>query len=157
MPSRFKLWLRPATLPSEGLRREDLIPLPTGKTIVDVLADYLKYLYDCARRFISETHFGGEYGPWDTLKERIDFVMGHPNGWGGLQQQKMRAAAIQAGLVPDTLAGYGRVHFVTEGEASLLHCIDSRLSDEMRVRDLSYVAHIKFDSILSDRDHSHDY
>ncbi|KIP02820.1 hypothetical protein PHLGIDRAFT_130522 [Phlebiopsis gigantea 11061_1 CR5-6] len=50
----FKLWLRPATLPSDGLRTADLVPLPAGKTVVDVLADYLGYLYASAQRFISE-------------------------------------------------------------------------------------------------------
>ena len=124
----------------------DLVPLPAGKTVVDVLADYLTYLYGCARRHIVEKHLCSKSAQWDGFRDHTDFVMGHPNGWGGLQQQKMRAAAIKAGLVPDTLAGYGRVHFVTEGEASLLHCIESRSSDAIRVRDFINVYHIKFDA-----------
>lgn len=108
------------------------MPLPEGKTIVEVLADYLRYLYDCAKRFIAETR---GITSWDSVVDRVDFVLSHPNGWGGYQQRKMRSAVIQAGLVPDSLAGYERVHFVTEGEASLLHCIDSRLySDIIQVR-----------------------
>ena len=42
----------------------------------------------------------------------------------------MRRAAISAGLVPDTAAGAARIHFVTEGEASLHFCIASGLAGE---------------------------
>ena len=42
----------------------------------------------------------------------------------------MREAAVQAGLVPDSMAGRARVHFVTEGEASLHFCIQSGLTSE---------------------------
>ncbi|KAI0668088.1 hypothetical protein C8Q78DRAFT_1048352 [Trametes maxima] len=43
----------------------------------------------------------------------------------------MRQAAVMAGLVPDTPAGHARVHFVTEGEASLNFCIRNGLTDEL--------------------------
>ena len=65
---------------------------------------------------------------WDSFGDRIDFVLSHPNGWEGLQQGKMRQAAIHAGLIPDTDGGHSRVHFVTEGEASLHYCINSGLT-----------------------------
>ena len=62
------------------------------------------------------------------MTDRIEFVLAHPNGWGGLQQNKIRQAAVVAGLVPDTSAGHSRVHFVTEGEASLNFCISNGLT-----------------------------
>ena len=117
------------------------MPLPAGKTVVDVLADYLKYLYDCVKQFIAETH---GVTRWDSRVDRIDFVMSHPNGWGGSQQRKMRSAAIHAGLVPDTSDGHDRIHFVTEGEASLRWCIDQGLASTVKVRlslDPLYAAH----------------
>ncbi len=40
----------------------------------------------------------------------------------------MRKAALEADLVPDTTEGKQRVHFVTEGEASLYYCIDAGLA-----------------------------
>ena len=56
------------------------------------------------------------------------FVLSHPNGWEGLQQSKMRQAAVTAGLVPDTRDGHSRIRFVTEGEASLNFCINNGLA-----------------------------
>ena len=58
-------------------------------------------------------------------------MLSHPNGWEGPQQSKMREAAIRAGLVPKTEAGRSRIHFVSEGEASLHFCLDSGLASEV--------------------------
>jgi hypothetical protein len=99
-------------------------PLPPNKTIVDVLADFLRYLFDCAATFIRDTHPNGS-DLWNTLKEDTDFVLSHPNGWEWKEQNKMRKAAVKAGLVPDTDIGHSRVSFVTEGEASLHFAIEN--------------------------------
>ncbi|PSR75177.1 hypothetical protein PHLCEN_2v9267 [Hermanssonia centrifuga] len=96
-----------------------LQPLPLGKDVVDVFADFLKYLFDCAKKFIIETHPNGG-SLWGSVADRIEFVLSHPNGWEGLQQGKMRQAAIAAGLIPNTAASQARLNFVTEGEASIL-------------------------------------
>jgi hypothetical protein len=37
----------------------------------------------------------------------------------------MRRAAIKAGLIRDEKEDYGRVQFVTEGEASLHYCLNN--------------------------------
>ncbi|KAI0708754.1 hypothetical protein C8T65DRAFT_740136 [Cerioporus squamosus] len=107
----FKLHLRPEHLDSDEVNRRDLPPLPPGKTVVQVFADFLGYLLLRA-------------------SDQIDFVLSHPNGWEGLQQGKMRQAAVLAGLVPDNAAGHARIHFVTEGEASLHFCVQSGLTSE---------------------------
>ncbi|KAH9847715.1 hypothetical protein C2E23DRAFT_484151 [Lenzites betulinus] len=125
----FKLHLRPDSLDSDEIKRRDLPPLPEGKSVVDVFADFMRYLFACTKRFITETHANGE-SLWDSVKDRIEFVLSHPNGWEGLQQGKMRQAATMAGLVPDTSEGRARVHFVTEGEASLHFCIRSGLATD---------------------------
>ncbi|KAI0350808.1 hypothetical protein OH77DRAFT_1412306 [Trametes cingulata] len=125
----FKLHLRPETLDSEEIKRRDLPPLPLGKSVLDVFADFTRYLFACTQRYISETHANGE-SLWASLRGRIEFVLSHPNGWEGLQQGKMRQAAVMAGLVPDTPEGHARVHFVTEGEASLHFCIRSGLATD---------------------------
>ena len=119
---RFKLHLR-----HDGLKDSDLKPLPLQKNVVEVLADFLMYLFKCARTYIVETHPNGE-SLWASIGDRIDVVLSHPNGWEGSQQSQMRRAAVMAGLVPDTAAGHARVTFVTEGEASLHYCIDSGLA-----------------------------
>ncbi|KAI0708756.1 hypothetical protein C8T65DRAFT_650008 [Cerioporus squamosus] len=125
----FKLHLRPERLDSDEISRSDLPPLPSGKTVVDVFADFLRYLFACAQDYIRETHANGD-SLWTSLEDRIEIILSHPNGWEGLQQGKMRQAAVKGGLVPNTSAGHARVHFVTEGEASLNFCIQSGLTTE---------------------------
>ena len=124
---RFKLHLRPESSVQGSLRRSDLPPLPLGKSVVQVFADFLCYLYKCAKAYITESHPNGE-SLWNSFEDRIEIVLSHPNGWEGAQQGDMRQATILAGLVPDTPAGHGRVHFVTEGEASLHYCVNSGLA-----------------------------
>lgn len=129
-PTRFKLHLRPEHLQSDGdAVSQNLRPLPPGKKILDIFADFLSYLFRCTRTYIAETHPNGE-SLWNSLEDRIEFVLSHPNGWEGLQQGKMRDAAIKAGLIPDTTAGHARVRFVTEGEASLNFCIRNGFTDD---------------------------
>lgn len=108
-------------------------PLPLQKTVVDILADFLSYLFQCTKQFIVETHPSGN-SLWDSVADDIEFVLSHPNGWGGSQQSKMRQAAVIADLVPDDDAGRSRILFVTEGEASVHYCIDKGITgDSMKV------------------------
>lgn len=108
--------------------------LPPGKDVVTVFADFLRYLFSCAKGFILDSHPNGS-SIWDSVVDHIEFVLAHPNGWEGLQQGKMRQAAVLAGLVPDSASGHSRVHFVTEAEASLHYCIDRGLvSNVQKVR-----------------------
>lgn len=98
-------------------------------SVVQIFADYLAYLFKCATDFISETQpFGREVL---ESKASIEFVLSHPNGWESRQQDRMKRAAIIAGLVPDTDAGRGRIHLVTEGEASLHFCIVNGLTGDI--------------------------
>lgn len=131
---RFKLHLRPTSMIG-GMPKESLPKLPPGKSDIDVFGDFLKYLYSCARRHITQTHPNGE-SLWQSVDSRIDFIFGHPNGWEGLQQSKMRQAAVAAGLIEDTHLDHARVQFVSEGEASLHYCVDGGLaSDVIKVGD----------------------
>ncbi|KAL1725512.1 hypothetical protein EV714DRAFT_221156 [Schizophyllum commune] len=130
----FKLRLRPrGSDPDPALAA--LPPLPPNKSIVDVFADFLSYLFDCARTYIKEIQpTGAKF--WSTIANNIDFVLTHPNGWEGQQQSLMRQAAVQGGLVADSDEGKGRVSFVTEGEASLHFCLSRGLVvDGMKVGD----------------------
>ena len=113
----------------------DLPPLPPRKTVVDVIADFLAYLFKCARDYIQETHVNGA-SLWQSVQGRIDVVLSHPNGWEGGQQGKMREAAMQARLIADSAEGRSKLHFVTEGEASLHYCVNSGLAAEaIKVRE----------------------
>lgn len=79
----------------------------------------------------------------------MQFVLSHPNGWEGAQQTKMRRAAIQGGLIPDTDEGKSRIRFVTEGEASLHACVLNGLAAEvLNVRYFIMAGRISFDMML---------
>jgi len=95
--------------------------LPKGKTIVDVFADFMRYLFDSTKTLFIASEPNGELR-WDSVSDNIELVLTHPNGWGGPQQTQLRTAAVLAGIVPDTPAGHSSVNFVTEGEASFNFC-----------------------------------
>lgn len=119
----FKLHLRPKSM--KALNDFVLPSLPGNKSAQDVYADFYGYLFNkCARVYIRDNH--GE-SVWDTVKDSIHFVLSHPNGWSGPQQQVMRSAAITSKLISNNTEGHSRLEFVTEGEASLNHCINQGL------------------------------
>lgn len=99
------------------------------KTVIEIYADFLTYVVKCAKDFISETHPVGK----QVLSSGapLDFVMSHPNGWLGPEQSNLRRAAVLAQMIPDTVEGHARLHFVTEGEASMHFCIANGLSAEV--------------------------
>jgi hypothetical protein len=69
-------------------------------TVIDVFADLLRYLYRCTEDYLKQSHASGEL-LWTSLQKRTHFVLTHPNGWGGPQQNQLKEAAVKAGLVPD--------------------------------------------------------
>ncbi|KAF9025803.1 hypothetical protein BDZ89DRAFT_1068051 [Hymenopellis radicata] len=122
----FKLHLRPETA-SDGT---PLSPLPPGKAVLDLFTDFYAYVFDCAKTFILESQASAATF-WDSVKDEIDFVLTHPNGWEGIQQGRMRQAAVNAGLVTAERSQQA-IRFVTEGEASLHFCISHGLSKHIR-------------------------
>lgn len=123
--------------------------LPPNKTPVEVFGDFLAYLFRCTVDFIKDTQVNG-IALWSALEDHVEFVLSHPNGWEGQQQQKMRQSAIYAGFIPATADGHARLKFVTEGEASLHACLSSGLgpadlkvsmpSPQLTLRSISCVA-----------------
>ena len=98
-------------------------PLPPGKSVVDVFSDFLRYLFKCTREYITQSHPDGN-ALWRSIESNIDVVLSHPNGWEGYQQERMRQAAVQAGLVTQATA-VERLKFVSEGQASIQYCAGS--------------------------------
>ncbi|EAU91818.1 hypothetical protein CC1G_04585 [Coprinopsis cinerea okayama7 len=121
----FKLHIRPRDGSSYDIA-DKIPPLPQGKFAVTLFADFLRYLFQCTETYIKETHANGTE-LWDSLKDDIDFVLSHPNGWEGYQQSQVRRAAVAAGFIPDNKYGHDRIWFVTEGEASLHFAIQNGL------------------------------
>ncbi|KAG6888217.1 hypothetical protein C0995_009752 [Termitomyces sp. Mi166 len=123
----FKLHMRPAGMDEDATY--PLPPLPAGKSVVEVFADFMRYLFNCAKEYIVDAHPSGK-DLLSSVENKIEFVLAHPNGWEGAQQEQMRKAAVLAGLIPETPEGHARVQFVTEGEASLHFCMQSGLTME---------------------------
>jgi hypothetical protein len=113
--------------PRHLMDNDDLLPpLPPNKTVVDVFGDFLQYLLGCARNYIQK-YSKCDSDRWQSLERDAQFVLSHPNGWRGLQQNQMRCAAVFGGLISDDDNGHSRLHFVTDGEASLHYCWENRL------------------------------
>lgn len=124
---RFKLHLRPRMRSTSSIS-DDIPPLPPNKTAVDVLADFLKYMNECARTYIEERH---NEGSSLLASGKAHYILSHPNAWEGAQQSLMRKAAVQAGLIANsTPVEQERISFITEGEASLNYCLDNGLMNE---------------------------
>ena len=77
---RFKLHLRSKF--GAGSSVGETPPLPLNKMVVEVFADFLRYLLECASSYIQDTHANGP-DLWNsvTVKSYIEFVLSHPNGW----------------------------------------------------------------------------
>ncbi|KAI6030475.1 hypothetical protein F5J12DRAFT_294005 [Pisolithus orientalis] len=125
----WKLHFRSKHLEDSHFSDADLPPLPEGKLAVEVLGDFMCYLFDCAKGYITESHTYGSV-MWDLLVGGIEFILTHPNGWEGPQQQQIRKAAELAGLVLAGGDGQSRVHLLTEAEASLHFCITNILTSD---------------------------
>jgi hypothetical protein len=122
---RWKLHLRPKHLASSHIQEDDIPPVPRGKSAVQVLADFMRYLFQCARTYIQQSHFE----IWRSVENSIEFVLTHPNGWEGPQQQQIRRAAELAGLI-SSKDGQSHVHLLTEGEASLHFCVANVIASD---------------------------
>jgi hypothetical protein len=88
---------------------------------VEVFADFLRYLLECASSYIRRNYDN------DLWIDQIDFVLSHYNGRQITQQSQMRRAAVLADLIPDTTAGHARLSFVSEREASLHYSVRNGL------------------------------
>src|SRR5882757_967583 len=122
---RWKLHLRAKHLASSHIREDDIPPLPRGKSAVQVLADFMRYLFKCARTYIQESHLN----LWRSVENSIEFVLTHPIGWEGPQQQQIRWAAELAGLISSN-EEQSHVHLLTEGEASLHFCVTNVITSD---------------------------
>ncbi|TFK51568.1 hypothetical protein OE88DRAFT_1801563 [Heliocybe sulcata] len=126
----WKLHLRPGHLPI--IKDLALPALPVRKSVEDVFADYLGYIQTQVKEYITTTY--GEGGNiWNALKPTMYVILTTPNGWEGAQQNKMRSAAIKAGLVDAD--GARRIKFVTEAEAAVLYAVDSGCVSDWLVHD----------------------
>ena len=66
---RFKLYLQPNTASTREIMQK-LPPLSPKKQAVDILADFLRYMYACARTYIEESHAYGT-ALWTSVEDGI--------------------------------------------------------------------------------------
>ncbi|BGP43161.1 hypothetical protein JCM10449v2_007185 [Rhodotorula kratochvilovae] len=114
----FKLLLSPESLRS-GIPDPWLPPLPAGKNVVDVIADFLRCAWRYAKRMITE-----EIGSVVDLNA-ADVLLTVPAAWDAAACSLMRESAIRAGLVQSSRGGdtawRDRLHIITEPEAGAIH------------------------------------
>lgn len=121
---RFKLHIRPKLRGTDSKEDESIAkipPLPSDKSAIEIASDFFRYLFECTKAYIQESHGNGD-AVWASVEKDIDFVISHPNGWGGYQQSQLREALVMAGLVDGREGKTNndkRVSFITEGEAGL--------------------------------------
>lgn len=108
---RWKLGLRPDHLPL--LKGLQLPELPSNVSIDQIFADFFSFVKLQIMLYISRSYADGA-NIWETLEPSMYFILTTPNGWEGAQQDRMRKAAIKAGLVDQN--GGRRIKFVTEAE-----------------------------------------
>jgi len=102
--------------------------LPKGKSLQDIFADFIRYLFDSAKAFIQEREPMGQQ-LWESLQGNIDLILSHPNSWEGRQQEFLRKSVVQASIFTEEEA-LSRVSFVTEGEATFNFCVTNTKSGE---------------------------
>jgi hypothetical protein len=96
------------------IRDLQLPPLPPSVTVDKIFSNYLAYVKDRLREYIG-TQYGDGDNIWNTLLPSMEVVLTTPNGWEVNQQQRMRTAAQQGGLVSGKQSGK-RISFVSEAE-----------------------------------------
>lgn len=94
----------------------NLPDLPSDLTVVDMLSDYMEYLYDTAKVFLKAQHDID----LDDLKGRVHYVLPLPNGWDNLQHQQVRRAAALGGLIETERSP--ELILITDGEAVVHYC-----------------------------------
>ena len=71
------LHLRPKNMASDHISDQDIPPLPPNVTAVQILSDFMKYLFQCTKTYIQEIHASGR-DLWASCDNNIDFVLSHP-------------------------------------------------------------------------------
>ena len=95
--------------------------LPKGKTLVNVFADFMCYLFESTKALFKASESNGDL-KWGSVSNIVELILTRPDGWVVPKQMQLWTAAIKAGIVPDTPAGHSSVYFLTEGEASFNFC-----------------------------------
>lgn len=116
-PINFSRW-KLALCPEHILPKDMDIPIsiPTGVTIDQIFRDQFAYIKKNVETYIEDA-YSKPVDFWNDDSSIVEIILTTPNGWSGIQQQRIREAAVAAGLVLSQESR--RVKFVSEGEVSL--------------------------------------
>jgi hypothetical protein len=135
----FKLHLHPETMRAE--QEIEVPPLPTGISLEQIYADFLRYLISHTEAFFKEKTIEGD-ALWKKLRGSVEFVIAHPNGWEIKEQAFLRRAAVSAGLVSSLSAADEQIHFVSEAEASVHFVMfNANMEDNFQVPRFSHLVY----------------
>ncbi|GIQ80388.1 hypothetical protein KIPB_001181 [Kipferlia bialata] len=109
----FRLLLDPDS-PSAGGTDRARIQLPPGKTVVNVLADYLRFMTQHSMKVLHRAYTVSSFSVSDVM-----WCIAVPARWRGRAWTQMREAATEAGLVSSPNSP--RLHLVAEAEAALVY------------------------------------
>ncbi|CAE6472150.1 unnamed protein product [Rhizoctonia solani] len=122
LAENFKLLLHPEELDLQGNLEIERELFPYGVTIKRVYSDFLKYLFGHTEKYFKDRIIDGEK-LWSRHRNKMEFVIAHPNAWRTSQRTFLRKMAVKAGLVSSTNQAQNNIRFVTEAEASVHFCL----------------------------------
>lgn len=111
--------LSPELSNHSSLRTPEPEPLPPQVELSTIYVDFIKYLLEhTASRLVEST--GADL--WRQYGADAEVILTHPNLWGPAQQDFLRNAAIEAGLISRERA-VTNLHFIEEAEAAARYCV----------------------------------
>ncbi|KAG8814707.1 hypothetical protein FRC17_000999 [Serendipita sp. 399] len=117
----FKLHAHPESMKSRqssmDLDQLEIPPLPSGVSLSQVYADFIRYIYKATKEFFVNNTPNGQH-IWGRLESSIPIIFCTPNGWDISEYAFLTEATVRAGIV-DQADAEDRLWFITEGEASV--------------------------------------
>ena len=107
--------MEPAQRNSAQITRARELLANAGKTAVEAIGDYLRFLFEHALESIKQ-----DMGEIAVEGYAFRIVLTVPAVWTTKALKRMRLAAREAGLLDSRLAGETKLHFVSEPEAAAL-------------------------------------
>ncbi|KAG8813936.1 hypothetical protein FRC17_001372 [Serendipita sp. 399] len=121
----FKLRLHPDSMRvdpgANGPGGLEIPALPRGVALIQVYADFIRYIYKATKTFFINNTPNGQQ-TWSQFERQMPIIFCTPNGWDISQYTVLADAAIQAGIVTQDDAE-DRLWFLTEGEASVHYAL----------------------------------
>ncbi|CAG7852390.1 SubName: Full=Uncharacterized protein {ECO:0000313/EMBL:CCA74289.1} [Serendipita indica DSM 11827] len=117
-PDSMKVSDQPPEYGSSETAQIRIPELPSGVTLMQVYVAFMSYIFKATEDFFAGTTPNG-VAIWQRLQHDMVIVMAIPNGWDTQQQEFLKRAAIEAGMVSSDKDADLRIEFISEAEASV--------------------------------------